>query len=263
MCTLVLSMDPNHGSLLLAANRDEAYARPSETPRILDESVALFGGRDGVAGGTWLAIRLAAPRRVVAVLNRREHTAPPAEAPANRLSRGLLCLEAGRAAELASIPSLLRDRLATFPVAPFTLLAAEPGFVAAFAFEGGELRLAPVDPGVHAWTHDDADDPDDARVQHVLAAARDASPRWTGVGAAPPASPAPLDAFASAVLPALASHAGERPVCLHGERYGTVSAALVALSSHGPPEFRFAAGPPCTTPPLPLALPALGPAAGG
>lgn len=242
MCTLVLSLEAENGSLRVAANRDEAYARPSEPPRTLDEGARLFGGRDAVAGGTWLALRLTPPRRLVAILNRREH-APPLPGDTKHLSRGLLCLEAGRISELAALPSLLRDRVATFPVAPFTLLAAEPGVVLTYAFEGDDVRETVVGPGLHAWTHGEADDPGDPRVRQVLAAARDA------------ATPRTLASFADAVLPALSSHDGERPVCLHGERYGTVSAAFVALSADGVPEFRFAPGPPCTTPAAALALP--------
>ena len=41
-------------------------------------------------------------------------------------------------------------------------------------------------------------------------------------------------------------------VCKHGEAYGTRSATIIALPDAGPGQFLFAAGPPCTTPFLPI-----------
>jgi len=43
--------------LLMAANRDESYARPAEVITVLrDGGPRILGGRDLVAGGTWLAV---------------------------------------------------------------------------------------------------------------------------------------------------------------------------------------------------------------
>ncbi len=53
--------------LVVAANRDEFYARPSSGARYWDDSPQLFGGRDLVAGGTWLAVSTAG--RFAAVTN--------------------------------------------------------------------------------------------------------------------------------------------------------------------------------------------------
>jgi hypothetical protein len=263
MCTLLLGYDHPPGAIVVAANRDEAYDRPWDAPGLLEAAPRIVGGRDRAAGGTWLALREAAPRRLVAVLNRREHAPPadPGEAPGGgstaapspgasalpgpRLSRGLLALEAARSPALEALADLLADRVRTFPVAPFTLLAAEAGRVLAFRYEDAELSLSPVAPGLHAWTHGDADDASDDRVRRVLAAAR----------AAPAASPL---GFLEALVPALASHDGARAVCLHGDGYGTVSSALVVLPFEGPAAWRFAPGPPCRTPFAPLAAEATG-----
>ena len=49
------------------ANRDEFYARPSRAARYWDDSPHVFGGRDVVAGGTWLAVSTAG--RFAAVTN--------------------------------------------------------------------------------------------------------------------------------------------------------------------------------------------------
>jgi uncharacterized protein with NRDE domain len=43
--------------LLVAANRDELYARPAESITVLrDHGPRILGGRDLAAGGTWLAV---------------------------------------------------------------------------------------------------------------------------------------------------------------------------------------------------------------
>src|SRR6266850_923872 len=55
--------------VVIAANRDEDPARPSDPPGVLNESPRLVGGRDRRAGGTWLAVR--ERRAAVAMLNRR------------------------------------------------------------------------------------------------------------------------------------------------------------------------------------------------
>lgn len=43
--------------LVIAANRDEDHLRPSRAAHAWDEAPDVFGGRDLVAGGSWLAIR--------------------------------------------------------------------------------------------------------------------------------------------------------------------------------------------------------------
>src|SRR5437899_12314475 len=106
MCTLLVHVpqDPRE-SLFLGANRDEAYERAAQSPGWLDREPESWGGLDLEARGTWLCARLTAPTRLVAVLNRPPRSgadphAPPApETP--RRSRGLLCLEAARAATLS------------------------------------------------------------------------------------------------------------------------------------------------------------------
>ena len=70
--------------LILAANRDEAYARPAAPAAFWDDHPRVYGGRDLEKGGTWLALTLSG--RMAAVTNYRDRnrgrTAP--------LSRGTL-----------------------------------------------------------------------------------------------------------------------------------------------------------------------------
>ena len=70
--------------LLVAANRDEYYRRPTAPAAFWEESPQLLAGRDLEAGGTWMGITAGA--RFAAITNHRN----PAGTPANPRSRGML-----------------------------------------------------------------------------------------------------------------------------------------------------------------------------
>src|SRR5262245_29871735 len=92
MCTIAILLEVVAGApLVVAANRDELYARPTRPPESLGEGIA--GGVDVVSGGTWLAIRR--DGRFAAVTNQRA-LAPVA--PGLR-SRGLAVRELIAAAD--------------------------------------------------------------------------------------------------------------------------------------------------------------------
>jgi uncharacterized protein with NRDE domain len=73
--------------LILAANRDEYYDRPSEPPRFWKDSPDLLAGRDLIAGGTWLGITKKG--RIAALTNYRD----PLNMRQNATSRGRLVKE--------------------------------------------------------------------------------------------------------------------------------------------------------------------------
>lgn len=59
-----------HYPLVIAANRDESYARPALPADRWTDTPDIYGGRDGLAGGAWLALSLAG--RYAAVTNFRQ-----------------------------------------------------------------------------------------------------------------------------------------------------------------------------------------------
>jgi len=75
MCLILVAwqMHPDY-PLVVAANRDEFYARPSAEAAHWPEDPRILGGRDLEAGGTWLALR--EDGRFAAVTNVREPGAP-------------------------------------------------------------------------------------------------------------------------------------------------------------------------------------------
>jgi len=75
MCLIVFAWRPGHDlPLLLAANRDEFYARPSLPLGHWDDQPGVYAGRDLQAGGTWLG--LGPDGRFAALTNIRDPRQP-------------------------------------------------------------------------------------------------------------------------------------------------------------------------------------------
>jgi|SRR6185295_8309250 len=235
MCTLILGRDVlGPGTVLLAANRDEQPNRPTDPPRVLVERPRVIGGRDRLAGGTWLAIR--EQRAAVAILNRRE-MAPAAPADlATRRSRGLLAIDVAVApGESLAHAALERARAALIEAAyaPFTLVFAAPDSCWALAHDGTHHRHQEIPPGWHVITHQDLDDPSEPRTAYVLGQLAGWQPR------------SPEEAERRA-LELLARHEEPR-VCLHEGPMVTVSSSLVGIAAAGA-RYLHAEGRPCEVP---------------
>jgi len=98
MCLILLAYDyhPDY-FLVVAANRDEYYSRPTAGARFWDEAPAVLAGKDLEHGGTWLGITRSG--RFAALTNFRD----PASYRSNASSRGALVrdylLSSGKPAE--------------------------------------------------------------------------------------------------------------------------------------------------------------------
>lgn len=85
MCLILFAIKPNHQyRLVLAANRDEFYERPTQQADYWADHPDILGGRDLKMGGTWLGVTRSG--RFAAVTNYRE---PPPD-PIPPRSRGEL-----------------------------------------------------------------------------------------------------------------------------------------------------------------------------
>jgi uncharacterized protein with NRDE domain len=84
MCVIffALGQHPKYPMILLA-NRDEFYDRPTARAQVWEDFPEIFAGRDLVHGGTWLGITKRG--RFAAVTNYRDPSAPP-----GKFSRGEL-----------------------------------------------------------------------------------------------------------------------------------------------------------------------------
>jgi uncharacterized protein with NRDE domain len=233
--------------LVVAANRDEAYARPSSEPATLREEPRVVGGRDLVAGGSWLTLNEHGV--VVGVLNRRTVEPPDPR----RESRGTLCMElavkgsAAAAAELLAATPAHRHN-------PFNILVADrrSAFVAQNLTDGTHVHR--LDPGTHVLTNLDLNDPTCPRIFR-------SSRRFAAVADAFADRPdrAELVAGLRAILVDHQLPTDDRrptdQLCIHTESYGTRSSSILWVADDGSARFLHSAGAPCKTPHLDVALP--------
>jgi hypothetical protein len=226
MCTAILSIEPG-APVLLAGVRDEFVGRRWEPPgRHWPDHPGLVGGRDLLAGGTWLAVAPAA-RRVACVLN-----APGRMAPAqSRRSRGVLPLQVAEDGKPG------RAGLAEFD--PFHLLSVEQGTAAMWSWDGERLTERELTAGLHIVVNSGLDsdlraprDHEQARIDHFL-------PRLRAAGRPVPGPDGPTAQAWGAWLPLLTGDglATDDPRALivrrdlgGGRVWGTTSISLVALS---------------------------------
>jgi len=94
MCLILFCISPDaEHRLVVAANRDELYARPTSRPAFWEAAPEVLAGRDLQAGGTWLGV--SRNGRFAAVTNFRE----TAVEPLPPLSRGALTADFLRSTE--------------------------------------------------------------------------------------------------------------------------------------------------------------------
>lgn len=242
MCTLIAF----HGvwtdaPLVIATNRDEAYDRPSAPPRWVDGDPPVLAPLDERAGGTWMGATLGG--LWVGLTNRRAGVVDP-----GLRSRGLLCrdlLSAASAADAIARIGALEERYN-----PFHVLAADAARIVLVEYESGRSDVRPLGSGCHVVTNRPADEhaeePKARRAWRLL--------YEKGLWPTERGGPAPED-LETRLAAILGDHGveGKDALCLHGERYGTLSAAIwrIAWAAGHPGEavirLAFADGPPCAT----------------
>jgi len=254
MCTILIArrVHPRF-PLVLAANRDEFYARASAPPGVLDAERGIVGGQDLVAGGTWLGVT--GGRFVAAVTNHRTHRAPDP----TRASRGALLMELLR---LASVDGARAHLLATRPGSyneANVLVGDARSLHVAYLRDDAPPRLVELPDGLSVLTNGELTARDEfpkiARLEAL------STPPW-------PDDAASLGGYLQRALgdhqrphleeiPALPSgsiftrellrelHA----VCVHTPSYGTVSSSILMFDETGAlAHWLHAEGPPCVSP---------------
>jgi len=229
---ILLALAGATGELWVAANRDERLDRPWQPPRLLVPDPPVFGGRDLVGGGSWLAVNVEAGF-VVAVTNARLGAAP------RERSRGRLVLDAASERTLQHAVALVSE-LDLGRYGEFNLLVADARTRWLATNEPAPL-IERAEATVTAVGNSRLSEPGD----RVTAAAGRAGELSSDRG----------EARLESLRALLADHGGADPLCRHGERYGTVCSSLIVLRGREIATYRFAPGPPCTTPFAPAALP--------
>lgn len=106
MCLILFAYKahPNY-PLILAANRDEFYARPTQRAHWWEEYPGIFAGKDLKAGGTWMGIHRSG--RIAALTNYRDLSLPQKDGPSRgELVTNFLLDDGGTERYLASVQNV-------------------------------------------------------------------------------------------------------------------------------------------------------------
>lgn len=227
MCVLVIAWQLRDDvPLLVAANRDEAYARPASAPtlELAGESRVLLPV-DRHAGGTWEG---AADSGLVAVITNR----PDGDFDPARRSRGLLCRDALAQADAQHVRRFLELELDRRRYNSFNLFYADRTHAYVSSWNG-DLHTQPLRRGVHVLSNEHALGTLRLRELESMPSTGFAEMRTALVAILSSHDPRDRDGFR---------------ICKHGESYGTVSASLIYPAAGGELALEYAPGPPCETP---------------
>lgn len=235
MCLLVVLHRVAAAPLVVAANRDELLTRPSEAMTVLSsEAPRVIGGRDLLAGGTWMAIN---EHGVVAALT---NTPSAARDPTLR-SRGELPVLLARSETAADAVDALAKPVASRRYGPCWLLVADRTslYYVDLSSVGRPRPPVALDPGVWVLENRPLDAPS-RKADRVRALLGDPE----GL------DEAGLTTALEALLADRVVPEGEPPtsaLCVDTPIYGTRSANVVVVGpGGGEPSCRFSDGPPGT-----------------
>lgn len=235
MCILALAFQVfPECPVFLAANRDESLRRSSLLPTVNQEpgGCRWFGGRDALAGGTWLGVNGAG--LLITITNRRDRPLP-----ANPRSRGLLCRDILCCENVPDADSTLEAQLRAHNFAGFNLLvvSGERGFV----YEHGSAsRRQDVAAGLHVLGNAGWDDGGSARGVRMR---REFETALEGA-----ASPEEVVRRAERIC-GLGESREAPALCISGPDDGTVSSSIVAVRHPAvASEYHYADGPPASQP---------------
>jgi uncharacterized protein with NRDE domain len=212
MCLLALQYKSvPEAPILVAANREEAYDRPSLIPAIQPGKPRVLSGIDARAGGTWLGVNQNG--LFVGAANR-----PKLFQPQSPKSRGLLCRELLRANSARHAVDIAMEELTANKYDGVNFMIAD--YESAWAVHGGDdANVSELDEGLNIISSYDLNDLRDERqklARRLLTLQTlDSAVKFLAVAskafARPPAAP-------------------DRPgMIVRGKERGTVSSTLIAL----------------------------------
>ena len=238
MCTLTLAWRTfADAPVVVAANRDEGFDRPSEPPAVVEEDPRVVAPRDAEAGGTWIGYN--EHGLFVGVTNRWTD----ADLAGER-SRGLLVRDALRQSDAESAARLVERTVRDTEYAGFNLVVADANAALLLEWDG-HLRVTQFEPGVHVVVNVGANGRFSIPSERPDAGERQAENARKVREALAPEPGETAAAWRDRAGAVLGDH--RYGVCVHGDGYGTRSSSLVTIGTEGA-SYEFADGPPCETP---------------
>jgi hypothetical protein len=232
MCTMAIYYRAVRGTpILVAANREERFDRPTQYPKIQPGTPRVVCGIDRKGGGTWLGVNQHG--LFCAVLNR-----PKKHLPLEPRSRGLLCRELLELRNAREASEHAAKELSTGIYAGANYVCADARF-AAVVYGGNKVDIVEITPGLHVLTNGNMDDYRDERHELVR--------RMLTLHTLD--SAVTFLAVASRTFSRKPDSFGRRGVVIQGKELGTVSSTLLALSRKIPHAvMQYSPGPPCDHP---------------
>jgi uncharacterized protein with NRDE domain len=240
--------------LLVAANRDEYYARASAAVRVLQATPRVIGGLDLTRGGTWMGAT--ASGLFVGLTNRR--TVGPPEP--TRRSRGEIVIAALQATTVDGVARYL-EGIDALEYNPFNVVfgTARDLRVAYGRADQSRVEVLALPPGLHVLDNDSMGTPmPKVTRMEMLLSPRVGDTPWPELSArihrdvlcdhvlpppeqVPPHPPWIDDATARSL----------QALCVHTPVYGTRSSTIVAVERDAAGgrgvHYAFSSGPPCAT----------------
>jgi len=245
VCTLALYLNVfDDLPLLVAANRDEHFDRPSAPPAEIAGDPRIVAGRDLRVGGTWLGVN--DHGLLVGILNRRQNdNGGNGLLPMLTRSRGLLCMDLLQRRSAAEGVQFIAGHSTAYN--PFTVVFADRRSAwVAYNNHDGKIVSRQLEPGLHVFSSA-------AELDLKSAKADRAHPRFAQLKNRMPTACAEPESWLSDLGGVLADHTLREgsndpgdAICVHRESTGTVSSSVVALAAaRACFETFFCPGPPC------------------
>lgn len=230
MCLIIFEIDdePSRG-IVLAANRDEFYDRPTLPAGRWEGGSKIIAGRDLVGGGTWLGITPSG--RFAAVTNFRDPRATKGSRSRGELVTGFLSSDASASEYLEDISG------ASDMYSDFNLIAgatSQTGLAISF-FSNRERKIRDLAPGLYGLSNHllDTPWPKVERAKELFVGARDLSDeglfRLLGDRTAAPDDELP-DTGVGLERERLLS-----PIFIESPNYGTRCSTVVRVNAHSSP----------------------------
>jgi len=210
--------------LIIAANRDEHYDRPSAPPALLKTQPKILAGRDLRAGGTWLGVNETG--LIAGVLNRRPDGQQVISSAVR--SRGLLCLDVLNRESAAASNVFLQGHESLYN--PFTLLFADRHEAYVSYNDEQSIITRKLEAGLHVFSSAAEFQMHSAKANRAYALFAKLATRVR------PTNGRALESIA-ALQTVLADHSlradSDDPgdaICVHRETSGTVSSSIIYFS---------------------------------